>query len=166
MPYITRGRHSKKKDYPGKAGESFPYLLFRPGEPDYWVFGYLYEAKSPNGEGLTILYLSSEDTSIETIQRLYKKRFRIENTYRHARTVKIRTSTRKLHLRWFFWSISVLLELLWEIISYIYEILSISQYSSRQKQINRLLKEYIFVLFSLPIQPFCKRKSLINGGDD
>ncbi len=54
--------------------------------------------------------------------------------------MKIRTNTKKLHARWVLWGISLLLELIWEIIAYIHEKAGIPKYDYRQKSINRELK--------------------------
>ncbi len=56
-------------------------------------------AKTPQGKSYNILYCSSEVITQKKLRKVYGKRFRIENTYRHARVVKIRTPTRKVHLR-------------------------------------------------------------------
>ncbi|MCY3410928.1 MAG: transposase [Candidatus Heimdallarchaeota archaeon] len=136
MDFIARGRYSSKKEYP--IDDVFTHQMYRPGEGNYNVFATLEKTDDQN-----ILLLSSAELKKEEIFRLYKHRFRIENTYRHARVPKIRTSTRNLQLRWIFWGISLLLELIWEIIRYINEISHFKKYLSRQKRINRIMKAFI-----------------------
>ena len=114
---------------------------------------------------MNILYLSSENADHRIIKRIYKKRFRIENTYRHARSAKIRTSTRKPHLRWVFWGISMLIELLWEMVRYIHETMNIRTYSSRQKLGNRQFHDKIMEYLAEAKYQIKLMKILINGGD-
>ncbi len=117
--FISRGRFSKKKKYSGKMnGSGFEYPMG--GTRKNSIVGYLASLPSPDGKEIKVLFLSSMKTSKTRIKKIYKFRFRIENTYRHARAVKIRTNTRKLHARWVFWGISLLLELIWELIAYIH----------------------------------------------
>lgn len=142
--FITRGRISKKKKYAGVVeGNGFEYPLITPGKEDYRVFAYLTKVKYPNDTKKKVLLLSSKFINLKEIKRIYKTRFRIENTYRHARNAKIRTSTRKPHLRWLFWGISLFIELIWEIIRSIHETSGINKYESRQKMVNRVLHDFI-----------------------
>jgi len=134
--YIARGRYSKKKEYP--INDVFIYQMFRPQHGNYDVYATINEVKDKK-----FLLLSSLELNKEEIIRMYKYRFRIENTYRHAKVVKIRTSTRKLQLRWLFWGISLLLELIWEIIRQINQISRIDKYKSRQIRINRMMSRLI-----------------------
>lgn len=146
LDFVSRGRFSKKKKYSGKMnGPGFRYHM--PGTRKNSINGYLASLPSPDGKDMKVLFLSSLKTSKTRIKKIYKYRFRIENTYRHARTVKIRTNTRKLHARWVFWGISLLLELIWELIAYIHERAGIPKYDYRQKSINRELKTIIEVYF-------------------
>jgi len=118
IPWITRGNYTKKKTYHGKATNPyfFPYCLKR----EYWVAAYLFEQKLSDGTTETILLFSSilRIMSKAKAKQIYRRRFRIENTYRHARVVKIRTSTRSIQLRWILWAIAHFLELVWEIIKF------------------------------------------------
>lgn len=43
-----------------------------------------------------------------------------------------------MHVRWFLWVISVILELIWELSAHIYDILKLDRYSSRQELINHI----------------------------
>ena len=140
IEFITRGRFSKKKLYP-EAKNGFRYIMFRSGAEDYHVFGYICEIKRSGKDDQKIIFLSSKNVKKKEILRNYKHRFRIENTYRHAKSVKIRTSTRKPHLRWVFWGISLFIELIWEIIRHINDISRTSPYLSRQIEINRILRK-------------------------
>lgn len=152
--FISRGRFSKKKKYSGKMnGPGFKYSMT--GTRKNSINGYLASLPSPDGKDMKVLFLSSVKTSKTRIKKIYKFRFRIENTYRHARTVKIRTNTRKLHARWVFWGISLLLELIWELIAYIHERAGIPKYDYRQKSINRELKAVIEAYLG------CLKKSFI-----
>ncbi len=90
-----------------------------------------------------MMYLSSETITPKLLVKYYGKRFRIENTYRNARVSKIRTSTKKVYLRWVLFAVSLLLELLWEIVRYIGKALGASDYSFRQKLINLYFQDFL-----------------------
>jgi len=90
-----------------------------------------------------MMYLSSETITPKLLVKYYGKRFRIENTYRHARVSKIRTSTSKVHLRWVLFAVLLLLELLWEITRYIGKALGASDYNFRQKLINLYFQDFL-----------------------
>ena len=142
MNFITRGKLSKKKNYFDSVGLSFDYEL-KNAKSSVQVEGLLLREKTKKGKRKFIFFLCSKIITGAKLKKLYRQRFRIENTYRHQRVVKIRTSSKKLHVRWFLWIISVLLELLWEISAHIYDILDLDKYSSRQELINSHIVDYI-----------------------
>jgi len=151
IPWITRGKYSSKKEYLGFVNDQwFPYQL----KKEYPTAAYLVHAKRPNSKTETVLLLCSRfwTPTPERAKQLYKKRFRIENTYRHARNVKIRTSTRNIQLRWILWAIAHYLELLWEIMRYIHQIQGFDKQLATQKRfilINRQMMESHFVTLQL-----------------
>jgi len=134
LHFYSRGKYWKTMIHPME--ENFKHTL-KQSKKMIEVNAFVVEAKTPQGKVYNMLYYSSEEITLKKIKRIYGKRFRIENTYRHARVVKIRTSTRKLHLRWVFWGISMLLELLWELVRLIYQSLGYPSYDGRQKSVNR-----------------------------
>ncbi len=142
MNFITRGKLSKKKTYFDSVGLSFEYEL-QNASSNVVVEGLLIKEKTKEGKRKFIFFLCSKIITGAKLKKLYRQRFRIENTYRHQRVVKIRTSSRKLHIRWFLWIISVLLELIWEISTHIYDILALDKYSSRQELINSHIVDFI-----------------------
>lgn len=152
--WIARGRYSSKKDYLGDINEEwFPYYL----NNSYPVAAYLVDQDQPNGETENVLLLCSRfwtPTPAKT-KELYRKRFRIENTYRHARAVKIRTSTRNIQLRWIMWAISHFLELFWQLIRYVHNIQDMDKYLCRQKRVNRILIMLLELQF-LQLQYHCQ----------
>lgn len=142
IKFVTRGKYSKKKGYLDSIGLSFDYEV-KNAHSSVKVEGMLLREKTKKGKRKLIFFLSSKIMTHAKLKQLYRQRFRIENTYRHQRVVKIRSSSRKLHIRWFLWAISILLELIWEIIASIYEIMGLDRYSSRQELINSHIVEYI-----------------------
>ena len=94
----------------------------------------------------------------KTLVKAYKKRFRIENSYRHTKVVKIRTSTRKIYLRLLFWVISALMALLWEILNHTIAKLGLDNYLLRQREVNRLI--YAHIKNKLFSQTFIYKNSL------
>jgi Transposase DDE domain len=151
--WIARGRYSSKKQYLGEPnGDWFPYLL----KNEYPVAGYLVETKQPNGDTEIILLLTAKfwTPTPEKTQEIYRQRFRIENNYRHARVVKIRTSTKNIQLRWILWAISHFLELFWQLIRYVHEIQDMDAYLCRQKRVNRILAMILELQF-LQLQYHC-----------
>lgn len=111
---------------------------------------YFYSTRRKNERLNFVILLSNASLSMNKAKSLYKKRFRIENTYRHARVVKIRTSTVKIQLRWIMWAFAHFLELLWELMRYIAEMQDVKPYEIRQKQFIRMIKEWLV----LSPQPF------------
>lgn len=142
IKFVTRGKYSKKKGYLDSIGLSFDYEV-KNARSSVKVEGMLLREKTKKGKRKLIFFLSSKIMTHAKLKQLYRQRFRIENTYRHQRVVKIRSSSRKLHIRWFLWVISILLELIWEIIASIYEVMGLDRYSSRQELINSHIVEYI-----------------------
>ena len=142
IKFVTRGKYSKKKEYPDSIGLSFAYEL-KNARSSVEVEGMLLRERTKKGKRKMIFFLSSKIMTHAKLKKLYRQRFRIENTYRHQRVVKIRSSSRKLHIRWFLWAISILLELIWEIIASIYEDMELDKYSSRQELINSHILDYI-----------------------
>ena len=140
--FITRGKFSKKKGYLDSVGLSFDYEL-KNGKSSVQVEGLLLREKTKKGKRKFIFFLCSKIITGAKLKQLYRQRFRIENTYRHQRVVKIRTCSRKLHVRWFLWIISVLIELIWEISAHIYDIMDLDRYSSRQELVNSHIVDYI-----------------------
>ena len=134
IQFYCRGKYWKTMTHP--MNQNFKRTL-KSKNKAIEVNAFVILARTPQGKSYNMLYYSSEEISIEKIRQVYGKRFRIENTYRHARTVKIRTSTRKLHLRWVFWGIAMLLELLWELVRTIQQSLGQLSYCFRQKSVNR-----------------------------
>ncbi len=154
IPWITRGRYSSKKEYHGEPGQRFPYDLKEGQKDEYRVEGYLFEEKTKNGNTEHILLLCAKrwTVTVPKARQLYRQRFRIENTYRHARVVKIRTSTRNIQLRWIMWAIAHFLELFWQLIRYVHEIQDMDDYLSRQKRIIRIMRAMLELQF-LSLQP-------------
>jgi hypothetical protein len=151
--WIARGNYSSKKKYLGDIdGEWFPYCL----NNRYPVAAYLVDQKQPDGDTASVLLLCSRFWTPSTgkVKQLYRKRFRIENTYRHARAVKIRTSTRNIQLRWIMWAISHFLELFWQLIRYVHNIQDMDEYLCRQKRVNRILVMLLELQF-LQLQYHC-----------
>ena len=148
--FIVRGRISKKKRYPGKVGSNFAY---KTGRSKYLVEAYLFSKRGKDGKLKFILLLGSKHYryTIPKVKSIYRKRFRIENTYRHARVVKIRTSTSKIQLRWIMWAFAHFLELIWELIRYVFLIQDLPMYQCRQKQFVRIVQEQLskFLSFRL-----------------
>lgn len=141
IPFVTRGKLFKKSRYPG-AEANFEHILRGRGG-SFKVNAFIVEGKSASGGKHKMLYLSSQTITPKLLTKYYGKRFRIENTYRHARVTKIRTSTSKVHLRWILWAVSLLLEILWEVVRYIGKSLGISDYSFRQKLINLYFYDFL-----------------------
>jgi len=137
--FLVRGRISKKKSYPSKVGSNFAYTT---GKSKYLVEGYLFSNRGKDKKLQFILLLGSSRYrySIAKAKSLYRKRFRIENTYRHARVFKIRTSTSKIQLRWIMWAFAHFLELIWELIRYVFQVQDLPKYEIRQKQFVRILQ--------------------------
>lgn len=142
IKFVTRGKYSKKKAYPDSIGLSFAYEV-KNARSSAKVEGMLLREKTKKGKRKLIFFLCSKIMTHAKLKQLYRQRFRIENTYRHQRVVKIRSSSRKLHTRWFLWAISILLELIWEIIAFIYEVMELDKYSSRQELINSHIVSHI-----------------------
>ena len=140
--FLVRGRVSKKKRYPGKVGSNFAY---RTGKSKYLVEAYLFSKRGKDDKLKFILLLGSSRYrySVAKAKLLYRKRFRIENTYRHARGFKIRTSTRKIQLRWIMWAFAHFLELIWELIRYVFFIQGLPMYQCRQKEFARIIQEQL-----------------------
>lgn len=138
--FMVRGRVSKKKRYPGKVGSNFAY---KTGKSKYLVEGYLFSKRGKDGKLKFIMLLGSKRKrySIAKVKSLYRKRFRIENTYRHARGFKIRTSTSKIQLRWIMWAFAHFLELIWEMIRYVFLVQELPMYQCRQKEFIRIIQE-------------------------
>lgn len=142
LKFITRGKYSKKKQYLDSIGLSFEYEL-KNAESSIKIEGMLIREKTKKGKRKFIFFLCSKPMTHCKLKQLYRQRFRIENTYRHQRKVKIRTCSRKLHVRWFLWVISILIELIWEICAHIYDVSGLDKYSSRQEMINSHILDHI-----------------------
>ena len=153
IPWIARGKYSSKKEYFGDPGQRFPYDLKEGQVDEYRVEGYLFQETSESGSPYHILLLCAKrwTVTVPKARQLYRQRFRIENTYRHARVVKIRTSTRNIQLRWIMWAIAHFLELFWQLIRYVHEIQGMDDYLSRQKRVIRVMRA-ILELQSLSLQ--------------
>lgn len=145
--FLVRGRISKKKRYGGKVGSNFAYTT---GKSKYLVEAYLFSKRGKNGKLKFVLLLGSGRYrfSINKAKSLYRKRFRIENTYRHARGFKIRTSTTKIQLRWIMWAFAHFLELIWELIRYVFQVQNLSMYQCRQKEFVRVVQEQLRIMLS------------------
>ncbi len=141
IPFVSRGKLYKKKTYPD-ADHNFVHTQLGYDGP-YKVNAYIVEQRSATGGIHRMMYLSSERITPKLLIKYYGKRFRIENTYRHARVSKIRTSTKKVHLRWVLFAVSLLLEVLWEIVRYIGKSLGVPDYSCRQKLINLYFQDFL-----------------------
>jgi hypothetical protein len=140
IQFYSRGKYWKTMKHP--MNQNYKHTLKQP-KKEIEVNAFVLLARTPQGKSYNMLFYSSEEISLKKIRQVYGKRFRIENTYRHARVVKIRTSTRKLHLRWVFWGVAMLLELLWELLRIIYHALGHSSYFCRQKSVNRYFMTYV-----------------------
>ena len=118
------------------------------------VQAYLFPSRDNKGKRTKVLLLGSRRAvySLANAKNLYRKRFRIENTYRHARLFKIRTSTRKIQLRWIMWALAHFLELIWQLIRYVYQVQGVDSYRCRQKQFIRILQDVMGRLSSSQIQ--------------
>ncbi|MCH8906288.1 MAG: transposase [Candidatus Heimdallarchaeota archaeon] len=96
--FVSRGNRYKKRVYPD-VEKNFEHPL-RGSAGTFKVNGFIVDERSETGGRHRMLYLSSETITPKLLVKYYGKRFRIENSYRHARVSKIRTSTSKVHLRW------------------------------------------------------------------
>lgn len=156
IKYIVRGKFSETKDYPGDFKHSFPYDLKEGTKDEYRVEAYLIKMKTKKKKKKTCLLLGPKNHRFkaEEAKQLYKLRFRIENTYRHARVCKIRTSTRDYRIRAVLWAFSHLLELIWELTRMIHQTQEIDCYESRQKRIIRMYRSEVFQNIIKAIYPF------------
>ncbi|OLS28203.1 MAG: hypothetical protein HeimC2_08580 [Candidatus Heimdallarchaeota archaeon LC_2] len=152
VSFVSRGNYFKKRIYP-VIGQNFEHTLSGYAGK-MTVNAFIVETKSATGNRIRLMYLSSEVITPKVLTDSYGKHFRIENTYRHAKVVKIRTSTRKVHLRWVFWGISMLLELLWELIRYLGKSMGVSDYSFRQKLMIEYFKDHLVLLVPRSIYRF------------
>ena len=146
IPWITRGRYSSKKDYPDEInGQWFPYRL----KGTFEIPAYLIQHQG--SEQPVLLFCSRRWTpTTEKTKQIYKMRFRIENTYREARRMKIVTTTRDIQLRWILWAVSHFLETLWQILRYVHQIQDMNDDLIRLKRfvfiISRLLEAHFVSL--------------------
>ncbi|MCY3415146.1 MAG: transposase [Candidatus Heimdallarchaeota archaeon] len=144
IPYLGRGRYSKKKEYPGTVNTNFEYDL-----AGYKVEGYLLLNKSRKKTGkeksykVLMISTSKKRYSIEMVRNLYKKRFRIENTYKQTKQVKIKSSSRNLKQRLFYWSISQYIELLWEFCKVVHVIQEMKDYLVRMDRFKDIVLELL-----------------------
>lgn len=136
--FIVRGRVSRKKSYPCKVGTSFEYIT---GSEKYAARAYFFSERGKDGKLKFILLLSNHNYSMNKARTLYRKRFRIENTYRQSKIVKIRTSTSKIQLRWIMWAFAHFLELIWELSRFIAIYLKLDPYEIREKRFIRWLRD-------------------------
>lgn len=146
IPWITRGKYSSKKEYLGEINDQwFPYRL----KDKFEIPAYLIQHE---GSEQPVLLLCSRrwTPTTEKTKQIYKMRFRIENTYRHARKMKIITTTRDIQLRWILWAIAHFLEVLWQILRYVHQIQDLDEDLIRQKRfmfiISRLLEAHFVSL--------------------
>ncbi len=141
---LFRGKYFKSKDYPGEIGQRFPYDLNEGTKNAYRVEGYLIEQKTPEGTE-TRFFISSKHYHFTTseIEKIYKRRFRIENTFRHTRVCKIRTTMKSIVKRIALWAFCHYLELLWEIYRIYNQIGTDYDYNLRQKRFVKLWRSYL-----------------------
>ena len=147
--FLVRGRFSAKKTYPGSLWSTFDYQT---GSKKYPVRAFLSPRKRKQGDIETILLLSNHKYRLKEARILYKKRFRIENTYRQAKHFKIRTSTTKIQLRWIMWAFAHFLELIWQLVRIITKFLGLDSYAIRLKQFIRWLRDFWMRLTPHPIR--------------
>lgn len=144
--YLIRGRYSKKTNYPGEIGQRFPYDMKAGTKDEYRVEGYLIKNKTPKGDE-TRFFISSRYNHFHPseIKRIYKRRFRIENTFRHTRNCKIFTNSDDLTKRIALWAFSHFIELLWEIFRIAHKLPGDRKYryDLRQKRFLRIIFDYI-----------------------
>ena len=145
--FLVRGRFSAKKTYPKGEWTSFDYQT---GAKKYPVRGFLYLRRNKQEKTETILLLSNHNYRLKEAISLYRKRFRIENTYRQAKYFKIRTSTTKIQLRWIMWAFAHFLELIWQLTRFITKFLELPSYTIRLKQFIRWLRD---IWMRLPPHP-------------
>jgi hypothetical protein len=149
ISFLVRGRYSSKKTYLGPLWSTFDYTT---GAKKYPVRAFLFPRMGKNGKTQEILLLSNHDYSLKKAISIYKIRFRIENTYRQSKLVKIRTSTTKIRLRWIMWAFAHFLELVWELSRFIALFLDLDQYEIRQKQFIRWIRDHWLRLTAQPIR--------------
>ncbi|NIQ07061.1 MAG: transposase [Candidatus Korarchaeota archaeon] len=139
IPWITRGRYSKKKNYPDEINDQwFPYRL----NGEFEIPAYL--LKYEKVEQPVLLLCSRRWTpTTEKTHQIYRKRFRIENTYRHARKMKIITTTRDIQLRWILWAIAHFLELLWQILRLVHQFQNLDENLIRQHRFMELIADFL-----------------------
>ncbi|NIU01476.1 MAG: transposase [Nitrosopumilaceae archaeon] len=150
--YLIRGSYSKKKDYPGRInGPGFPYEIHAGTKDAYRVEGYLVEQDTPQGKE-TRFFICSTYYRIHysEIKQIYKRRFRIENIFRHTRNCKIISSSDNFARRFLLWTFSHFIELLWEIFRILHQDKSVDsrddyyyRYDLRQKRFLRILLNHI-----------------------
>ncbi len=80
--FVTRGKFSRKKDYVDSIGLSFAYTL-KNARSNVEVEGMLLREKGKKGKRKLIFFITSKIMSHAKLKKLYRQRFRIENTYRH-----------------------------------------------------------------------------------
>lgn len=149
IPFIVRGKVSRKKQYPGKVGSSFEYVT---GSKKYAASAYFFSDRGKDNKLKFTLLLSNRKYSMNRVKTIYRKRFRIENTYRQSKIVKIRTSTSKIQLRWIMWAFAHFLELVWELSRFIAIYLDLDPYEIREKQFIRWIRDDWLRLTPQPIQ--------------
>ena len=135
ISWICRGKIRKGKIYPEPVGNSFEYE-----SAGYPCWGHFFSKRSKKTKRLTfILLLSSKKLTLNCAKEVYRKRFRIENNYRAARMMKIRTTSSKIQIRWIMWAFTHFLELIWQILRVVFQIMNWNLYEIRQKSFLRLL---------------------------
>ena len=111
--YLIRGRYLRKRRYPKKQ-------RFKTTVKGYPVMAYKLKIKRADGKRQTAIFVGSRSKryGAKKVLKIYRLRFRIENTYRHAKAWKIRTCVQDFQTRVVLWGFSVFLELIWEIVRY------------------------------------------------
>lgn len=141
VDYLIRGKYLQKRRYPKK--QRFEMTI-----KEYPVMAYKIKIKGADGKRRTALFIGSRSKkySAKKVLKYYRLRFRIENTYRHAKAWQIRTCVRDFQLRVILWGLSVFLELIWEMVRYFLQSdgdETNDNYHLRQKRIGEIWLDHL-----------------------
>ena len=140
IPFIGRWWYSSKLNYP-----TTPSFLI--SMQNCSAYGYLldFDAARWKPRGACLLYSSARCPPLEPDEahRIYRARFRIENTYRHSRGFKLRTASSSAAYYFYLWSFGQFLECLWELLRLVVRILGAASAFACQDWVADLLVEVL-----------------------
>ena len=92
-----------------------------------------------------LLYSSARYPALDPAEArlIYRARFRIENTYQHSRSFKLRTASSSARHYFYLWSFGQFLECLWELLRLVVKIVGASSAFARQDWIADLLVDIL-----------------------